>query len=378
MTASTTNLLSTRPTVMLVDRAALRSNLHRIKNHVGNARVMAVVKANAYGHGLTECGVLFQSAGADFLGCAYLEEGLMLRQAGVTIPILVFGGILADQVEQYIIRDLDITASSLSKLEQIELTAATLKRRARVHLKIDTGMERLGVHYYSSEALLNRVLSLAWCDVVGVFSHFARAEEQDQSFTKLQLERFLECTEFFQRHSLPPPLRHIANSAGLINLPASHLDLVRPGIALYGVMPDAQVPNAPGLEPAMSLTSRVVYFKVVKQGNGVSYGHRWHAPEDTRVVTVPIGYGDGYTRALSNSCEVLIRGNRYRGVGAICMDQMMVNIGAGESYNGDEVVLIGRQGSESISVSELAANCNSIPYEILVSMNERIPRIYHG
>lgn len=379
------SLLSTRPAVMTVDLGRLAGNLDRIRAHVrgpGGAqgkgtKVMAVVKANAYGHGLERCALHLEASGADYLGCAYVEEGIILRHAGVRIPILVFGGILADQAHLYIEHDLDITASSVSKLEHIEATAAAMGRRARVHLKIDTGMERLGVHHDTSAALLERTLSLKWVDVTGIFSHFARSDEPDFSFTELQLERFLECTRFFERHGLPMPLRHIANSAALLRAPHTHLDMVRPGIALYGVRPAPDLDDPLGLQPVMSLATKVVYFKVVKTGHGVSYGHLWKPERDTRVVTLPVGYGDGYQRALSNKAEVLIRGARKPQVGAICMDQMMIDLGSnGEAYNGDEAVLIGEQGAERITVEELAAKAGTIAYEILTGMNARIPRRY--
>ncbi len=374
------SLLATRPAVMTVDLGRLKRNFERLRAHVAPSRVMTVVKANAYGHGLERCALALEAAGADFLGCAYVEEGVILRKAGVKAPILVFGGLLADQARLYIEHDLEVTASSVSKLEQIEAAAAALRRRARVHLKIDTGMERLGVHHYSAGALLERVLSLKWCDVVGVFSHFARADEEDPSFTRLQLERFLECARFFEKRSLPPPLRHIANSAGALRFPEARLDMVRPGIALYGVAPApgmAASLDAPGLEPVMTLATKVVYFKVVKAGNGVSYGHLWRAPHDTRVVTLPVGYGDGYPRALSNRAEVLLSGRRRPQVGAVCMDQMMVDLGpGGEAYNGDEAVLIGEQGGERITVAELAERAGTISYEILTGLNARIPRRY--
>jgi alanine racemase len=337
---------------------------------------MAVVKANAYGHGLARCGVFLEQCGVDALGCAYLEEALILRAAGVRIPILVYGGLLADQIDAYIDNDIEITASSLDKLNVIEYAASVKRRRARVHIKIDTGMERIGVHHYSAHSVLDRIKTLEWCDVVGIFSHFARSDERDKSFTREQLDRFLSVCEFFPRHGLPTPMRHIANSAAVLEYPAAHLDLVRPGIAMYGVMPSPEIENNYGLEPVMAIKTKVVYFKVVKKGNGVSYGHRWHAPHDTRVVTLPIGYGDGYQRVLSNRSMVLIGGKRYPVIGAICMDQMMVNIGDGEAYNGDEVVILGQQGEERITVQELAESAGTVSYEIMAAMNNRIPRRY--
>ena len=340
---------------------------------------MAVVKANAYGHGLISCARRLAQEGADYLGVAFVEEGVELRHAGITTPILVFGGIFGAQIKLYLDYDLDITASSLSKLRQIESTARQLRKRARVHLKIDTGMERIGVHYYSAETLLEETLRCPHCDITGVFSHFACADDENLSFTKAQLERFLEVTGLFSRRGLPCPLRHMATSAALLRLKESHLDMVRPGIALYGVYPETHLQQCLPLTPAMRLTSRVVYFKVVKKGAGVSYGQRWVAPEDSRVVTVPIGYGDGYFRHLSNRGAVLIRGCKYPIVGSVCMDQIMVNLGAlGEAYNGDEVVLIGAQGGEHITVNEIADLVGTIPYEVLTSTNQRVPRIFRN
>ncbi len=374
--ADLSTIFAHRPTRIEIDLPTLQDNLRKFKTHVAPAKVLAVLKANAYGHGIEECAKAFESAGADYFGVAYVEEGIQLRKAGVRTPTLIFGGLLNEQVSLYLNHDLDITASSVMKLEAIEEAAARAGKRARVHLKIDTGMERLGVHYYSAESLLEKTLTLRHTDVVGVFSHFARAEDEDNLFSKLQLERFLECLEFFPRHSLPLPIRHIANSAAILKLKETHLDMVRPGIALYGVMPDSRVQNVLDLQPALALKSKVVYFKVVKEGHGVSYGHSFVPKDWTRVVTLPIGYGDGYFRSLSNKGEVLIRGKRYPIVGTICMDQLMVDIGRDEAFNDDEVVLIGRQGAEEIRAGDVAAKAGTISYEILVNLNARVPRVF--
>ena len=337
---------------------------------------MAVVKANGYGHGLERTARCLQEEGVDALGVAYIEEAVALRQSGITIPVLVFGGLLKDQLELYINHDVDVTASSVSKLEQIEATAQRLGKRARVHLKIDTGLERIGVHYYSAETLYNAALQSKHCDVVGVYSHFADVDLGDKALASLQLERFLSSLRYYEERAQKPFLRHIASSSGLMALKESHLDMVRPGLSLYGVYPGQGYEGILKIEPVLSLKSQVVYFKVVKKGAGVSYGHRWHAPEDTRVVTIPIGYGDGYPRALYNKASVLIKGKRYPIVGVVCMDQLMVNIGNGEAFNGDDVVLIGKDNNERISVEELAGILQTTPHEILVTLNQRIPRVY--
>lgn len=366
-----------RPTVIDVDLDALTHNFTALKRHVAPAKVMAVVKSNAYGHGMIPCAKHLERLGADALGVALLEEGIQLRLAGITIPVLVLGGILGSQLSYFLEYDLDILASSVFKLEAIEAQAGQMKKRARVHLEIDTGMERIGVHYYNAEALLERSLHCKHCDIVGVSSHFAKQDDEDPSTTELQLERFLTALHYYDQQGAACPPRHIAASGASLTLKRSHLDLVRPGVALYGVYPSPHQRPALELQPVMSLHSRVVYFKVVKAGTGVSYSHRWVAPCDSRVVTVPIGYGDGYLRRLTNSGEVLIRGHRYPIAGTVCMDQFMVNLGPdGVGYNGDEVVLIGKQGEERISVEDIAAQTGADVREFLVSTNLRVPRRY--
>lgn len=365
-----------RPTHLEVDLGALRHNLAALRAHVGGARVMAVLKANAYGHGLVPVARLMQAEGVACIGVAVLEEGLALREAGVTTPVLVMGGILGSQIPRFLEHDLMLTASSVSKLEAVQECAAAMGRRAQVHLKIDTGMERIGVHWYSAGALLEASLRCPDVDVVGIFSHFANADAADLTHARLQLERFTEVLDFYRQRSLPTPTRHIANSGAVLALPESHLDLVRPGIALYGVSPSPHVPWRLGLRPALTWKSRVVYFKVVQPGNPVSYGSTWAPTEMTRVITVPVGYGDGYPRRMSGRAEVVVRGARYPVVGAICMDQVMVDIGWNSAWNDDPVVLLGEADGQRVTVEELAEWAGTIPYEILTGINLRVPRVY--
>jgi alanine racemase len=212
--------------------------------------------------------------------------------------------------------------------------------------------------------------------VEGIFSHFANSDAPDPADARRQLQRFQEVLRFYERRSLPMPVRHIANSAAVLRLPESRLDMVRPGILLYGVYPSPEVERTIAVEPALAWKSRVVYFKVVQPGHGVSYGSTWRPEQAARVVTVPVGYGDGYFRSMSNRAEVLIRGERHVQVGTICMDQMMVHIGRGSAYNGDEVVLLGESGGERITAEDLARWAGTIPYEILTNINTRVPRVY--
>jgi len=367
-----------RPTRIHVDLDALTHNLRAIQSHVG-VPVMGIVKANAYGHGLVPVTRHLQAQGVDQVGVAFVEEGIALRRAGITVPILVLGGIHAPQVAQFLAHDLEVTVSSIAKLRQVEEAAEATGRKAVVHLKIDTGMERIGVHSENAAPLIDAALASPWCSVKGIYSHLACSDDPASPMTQEQLQRFLHACGHFDRIGAPMPIRHLANSGGVLHFPETCLDMVRPGIALYGVMPDPASHATVDLRPALSLVSRVVYFKVVKAGRTVSYGATWTATSDTRVVTVPIGYGDGYPRSLSSRGEVLVRGERHPIVGRVCMDQFMVDLGPGGSaYNEDEVVLIGRQGSDAISCEAVALAAGTIPYEILTGLNARIPREYVG
>jgi alanine racemase len=366
-----------RPTYAVVNLARLRDNLAAVKAHVAPARVMVILKANAYGHGL-EAVARCLAPQADAFGVALVEEGIALRALGIENPILVMGGIWTRQIPLFLEHELSFTAPSLARLRDIEEAAAARDATARVHLKIDTGMERIGVHHYHAEGLLEAAARSSHVEVEGVYSHFAGADADDLSGAHRQLERFHEALHFYERRSLPCPERHIANSAALLRMPESHLDLVRAGILVYGVFPFPAAPRTVEVKPALAWRSRVVYFKVVEAGSPVSYGGTWSADHRVRVVTVPVGYGDGYFRSLSNRAEVLLRGRRYRQVGRVCMDQVMVNIEWGTGYNGDEVVLIGEQGGQRVTVEELAEWAGTIPYEILTAINDRVPRLYEG
>ncbi|MFA3783677.1 alanine racemase [Melioribacteraceae bacterium 4301-Me] len=365
-----------RPTHLEIDLKALAENFSRIKKHVSPAKVMPILKANAYGHGLIRVAQLMEELNADYLGVAVLEEGILLRQIGIKMPILILGGILGNQVPLFLKHNLTITAHSIEKLRQIDETAAQMKTKAKVHLKIDTGLERIGVHYYNAENFLEVSLKCKNIEVEGIFSHFANSESTDLTHAKLQLERFLEVLRFFEKHSLKKPIRHFSNSGAILQLPDANLDMVRPGIMLYGVYPSANVKKTIEVRPALTWKSNVVYFKVIRAGHPVGYGSTWQANHDVRSVTVPVGYGDGYMRSMSGKAEVLLNGKRYPVIGTISMDQIVVNIENDSAYNGDEVILIGSDGKNSITAEELAEWAGTIPYEILTSINTRVPRVY--
>lgn len=373
-TISTADVL--RPTYVEVNLTRLTENYQAIKNWVGESQVMPILKANAYGHGIVRVVKHLEDIGVNHMGVAILEEGILLREAGIKAPILVLGGILGSQISFFLENKLTMTASSVDKLNRIDQAASAMGVKAKVHLKIDTGMGRIGVQYYSASTLFEASLQCKHIEIEGVFSHFANADAEDLSSAKLQLERFQEAVKFYEDKSLPVPMRHMANSGAILQLPESNMDIVRPGILLYGVYPSGEVKKSVDVRPALSWRSRIVYFKVVKPGHPVSYGSTWESDHEVRVVTVPVGYGDGYMRSMTGKGQVLIKGKRYPVVGRITMDQVMVNIELDSAYNGDEVILVGEDGEESIGVEDLAEWAGTIPYEILTNINTRVPRVY--
>ncbi len=368
--------LSLRPTRVEVSLGAARHNLAEVRR-LTSAGIMPVVKANAYGHGILEMSRFYESEGVDTLAVGFLEEGILLRTNGIKLPILVLGGMLSDQAGEFIQYGLIPTVSSVTKAEQVAAAAREMGVVTGVHLKIDTGMERIGVHRENALPFVERAMSLAGIRVDGIYSHFATADLPDDTFAQQQLHAFLDLLSELERQGIAIPLRHIANSAGLIRFPESHLDLVRPGLMLYGCSPADWLTEGVDLQPVLSLKSQVAYFKVVAAGRGISYGHRHVTGSQTRIVTVPVGYGDGYDRGLSGQGVVLIGGKRLPVTGTICMDQFMVDLGPdGSAWNGDEVVLIGSQGEESVTVEELARTLGTVPWEVLTRLNTRMPRVY--
>ncbi|MFA7330773.1 MAG: alanine racemase [Candidatus Delongbacteria bacterium] len=375
--------LPLRPTQVWTDPAALEHNLRALgaRCGLGPVGVLAVVKANGYGHGMLAAARAFLAAGAGGLAVGFVEEGILLRREGLECPILVLGGLVENQIPAYLDYRLEMTVSSPHKARLVQERLRALEaadgraRRARVHLKIDTDMERIGVHAAGGAAFLEVCAGLDRLEIAGVYSHFANADHADPARMDAPLARLCELRRQ-AGHLLPAECRwHIANSAAAARRPDTALDLVRPGLLLYGVQHSAEQAWLPEARPALRWTSAVVYFKVVEAGAGVSYGHLWRAPCRTRLATVPVGYGDGYPRGMTGRAEVLIRGRRCPVVGAICMDQLMVDLGpAGTAYNGDEVVLVGSQADEQIRVEDLARWQGTIPYEILTGISERVPR----
>ena len=368
-----------RPTHVQVDLGRLEANLRTLQTHVGpGVACMPILKANAYGHGLVPVACHLERAGAEAIGVAYLEEGVLLRQAGVRCPVLVLGGIVDEQIPAYLEHDLSLTAPSVAKLRAIDRNAAAMGMRARVHLKIDTGMFRIGVRWSSAQPLLQAASECRHIELEGIYTHFANSDAADLGHARMQLKRFEQVLREAALLGLSPRWRHTANSAAVFTLPEAHFDLVRPGISLFGVAPSPEVPLIEGLRPALRWISRVVYFKVLEAGSPVLYGSTWAPTRRTRLVTVPVGYGDGYFRSLSSRSHVVLRGRRHPVVGRVCMDQLLVDIGWDSAWNGDQVVLLGEGQGQSVTAEELAELAGTIPYEVLTNINTRVPRVYTG
>ena len=361
----------------VVDLACISHNLRVVRKKAPGRKIIAMVKANAYGHGLVRVAEHLAAEGVDYLGTAFVEEALELRKAGLTVPIITSGPFSKFQIGLFIENNIDLTIASVDALHYIKEAARFYGKRVNIHLKVDTGMMRIGIRYTNAHKLFAAALEAEKdLNVVSLFSHFADADNEDLSFAHLQLERFLEAARFFADEHRPSPLLQIANSAAVLRMEESLLDMVRPGIMLYGCHPSPFSRPEANLLPALSLRAKIMYFKVVLAGSSVSYSRTWTAPQNCRVVTVPVGYGDGYARALSNKAHVLVRGTRYPVIGRICMDQTMIGIGEGEAYIGDEAVLIGRQGEEEITADELADQLGTISYEVLTNISARVPRIF--
>lgn len=370
--------VSMRPTRAEINLTILHSNLKNIRHKLAvNTQVMGIVKANAYGHGLVEISKSLVQNGIEYLGVGFIEEGIQLRTAGITSPILVLGGVFGDQVEKFLAFDFEITVSSLELAQRInDEVAKNNGRKARVHMKIDTGMERLGIHSEHAVEFVEKVARLPKLDIVGIFSHFA-SSEKDTSFTQYQLQQFTSVLEQLKKKKIEIPFKHIANSGAILNGSESYFNLARPGILLYGIYPSKEIQKTISVIPILSLKSKIVYLKDVAANKSISYGRTYFTNRTSRIATIPIGYGDGYFRTLSNNVDVLIHGKRFSSVGTICMDQMMLDVTDGENIHvGDDVTLIGKDGNEEIKVEELAEKVGTNSYEVLTNISTRVPRFF--
>lgn len=360
-----------------IDLAALRQNIVAIKQRVHPAKVMAVVKADAYGHGAVAVANAALQAGAEYLGVALVEEGIELRQAGILAPILVFGGVMPDQISLFFEFNLEMTVYTREIAAEISRICQIRQQSARIHVKVDTGMNRVGVHWQSARDLIRKICELPGLELIGLSTHFATADEKDKTYANLQLSRFRKVIDQLAANGIEIPLIHAANSGAILDMPDAWFNLVRPGMMLYGWYPSRETSESVAIQPVMCFKTRVLHVKEIAAGESVSYGRKFIATKPTRIATLPVGYADGYNRLLSNQGQVLIRGEKFPVVGRVCMDLIHVDIGQNQKIQpGDEVVLFGRQDEAEVSVYQICDLLNTIPYEVCCWVSKRVPRIY--
>lgn len=372
----------THPTTMRTLLGNIEHNLNGIRARVGDRLVLAAVKANAYGHGAVEVARMIERTGAaDWLGVATVDEGVQLREAGVGLPILKFSPTRGlDEVTRALAAAITLSVVDEQSVYEAATGAGLLGLvGAAVHLKVDTGMRRVGVEPVGAPALAAKIAADDGLWLQGMFSHLPVSDSPaGEAFTKQQAEVFGATAESVEQVVGPLAIKHLANSGAVLGHPDTWFDLVRPGIMIYGSLPDPQAQRTVDLWPGLDLRTEISFLKPVAAGETVGYGRTWTAPRDTWIATVPVGYGDGYSRLLSNRGRMLIGGVSYPIAGRVCMDQSMIDVGPEPTVAvGDEVVLIGSSGDEQITVGEIAELMGTIPYEVTCLIAGRVPRTYH-
>lgn len=354
----------------------LVKNYRIVKKKAGDAKIMAAIKADAYGHGAVEVARTLESERIKMFGVASIEEGIELRRAGITSKILVLSPILYRQIDAALEFNLVPTVTETGFFREFESRLKNLKRPMPVHIEVDTGMTRTGVSYQKAYDSIMRIKKSPYVQIEGLFSHFPLADG-DGAFTNKQIREFSLLLKRLKKTKITPKFVHLANSSGLFKHDRSHFELVRPGIALYGLTASPDIRYARGLAPVMALKSKIVNLRVVRPNTAISYGHTFITRKRSTIATISVGYGDGYPRALSNIGDVLIRGKRARIVGTICMDLTMVDVsGIKGVMVGDDVTLIGKDGKEEVTAEECAQKANTIVYEITSGIGPRVARVF--
>lgn len=366
-----------RPAWAEIDLDNLAYNVRTVVEHSKPAGVMAVVKANGYGHGAVQVAKVALENGVKWLGVGLVEEAQELRRAGIAAPIHIMSMPLPDQAEAVVRGGFSCAVSDLEVAEALALAARRYGRVAKVQVKVDTGMGRLGVLPQDVLPFVEKLRRLPHLDLIGIYTHFSSADEQDKTYTIAQYETFKRVLRDLHEHGISFSWVHAANSAAVLDTPEFGENLVRPGIILYGLYPSAEVHRDLKLRPVLSLKARLVFVKRIPAGSYVSYGRSFRAAKAMTIAGVPLGYADGWSRLLSDKAEVLLAGRRVPIIGRICMDQFMIAVPPDvDARLGDEVVLIGQQGDEYISAEEVAAHMGTLNYEIICNIGPRIPRVY--
>ena len=367
-----------RPTWVEIDLGALRHNLLAIKKWVGpQINILGIVKADAYGHGDYEVSRVLLNNGAEMLGIAILEEGIQLRDKGIKEPLLLLGGLFEDQIEAVIHHDLIPTVYDVKLAEALSKKATYFNKKLKVHVYVDTGMGSIGVKYDKAVEFVKSVKNLNNLHIEGIYTHCSSSDEKDSAFTNLQIKRFRDVLGALDTIKVCIPLRHMANSGAILGYPESYFNMVRPGLSLYGLYPSEDVLRDIGIRPVMSFKTRIIHIKDMDAGDVVGYGRAYTIAKPTRVATLPLGYGDGYNRLLSNQGKVIIRGKKAPIIARVCMDHCFADVTTIKEVSiGDEVVLYGSQGQETIPIESIAKQINTIPYEVTCNISKRVPRIY--
>lgn len=365
-----------------VDLNAVYHNIQEMRRLIKKGtKLMAIIKADAYGHGAVTIAKALDDKGIDAYGVAIIEEAVELREAGIKKPILILGYTPKEQYDLVVSYDVTQTVFQYEMAQALSEEAIKQGKTVKIHIKLDTGMSRIGFKD-NEESIkeIKRISVLKGIEIEGLFSHFARADETDRSCTDIQLKRYLDFADKLENENIHIPVKHIANSAGIIEFPEANLDMVRCGISTYGIYPSEDVNHKDvKLLPAMELKTHVIYVKEVEEGIGISYGATYVTDKKTRIATIPVGYADGYSRNLSNKGKVIIHGQYAPIIGKVCMDQFMVDVsGIDNVKQGDTVTLLGRDQDAYISSEELAEWSHSFPYELVCTVGKRIPRVYQG
>jgi len=368
------------PTWVEINLDAIANNVKNIKKLIGEKKeLMAVVKGNAYGHDILEIASVVLNNGATRLAVARLEEGVFLRKSGITVPILVLGLTLKQQAELLVSYNITPTVSEYEMIEKLSDSVFKEGKIVKVHLKVDTGMGRIGISPNHVLNFIKKVKVLKNVEIEGIFTHFSVADEKDKTYTEKQFKKFMEVLTILEKEEIRIPVKHVGNSATLLDLPHMWLDLVRPGISVYGLYPSREVQKTVKLIPAHSFKTRIVFLKELSTGESIGYGRTYATKKKRTVVaSLPVGYADGYNRLLSNQGQALVRGKRVSVIGRVCMDQTMIDVtDLPQVEIGDEVVLWGRQGQEEISVEEIADKIKTINYEVVhMPDKKRVPKLF--
>lgn len=368
-----------RPTYAVINLSILKRNFLNIKKKAGNAKIMAVVKADAYGHGVERVVKSLNSLKKkpEYYAVAFSEEGVELRKLKVKQPVLIFEPVTANQAGKTLKYNLIPTVFTVDHIKILEKAKDLRKNKIKIQIKIDTGMHRLGISYLKAFDFIKKLSKNKNFIIDGIYTHFACSDEKDKKFSKLQLKRFTDLLIKLKKNKINYGLAHAANSGAILDIPESYFDIVRPGISLYGYYPSLETSESIPLEPVLSLISQAASVLEIEKGESVSYGRKFISNKKTKIISVPIGYADGFSRNLTNKATAIINGKIYKQVGRVTMDRIMFNINNDKIKTGDKVILLGKSKSGiKITAWDWSVILNTIPYEITCNISKRVPRIY--